>query len=77
MAKTHLCAVPGCGASCSAGMLMCKPCWYTVPGALRRDVNKTWRHYQGALNHEAVLSGLKAYRVARDAAIAAVLGSRP
>ncbi|MCC7082191.1 MAG: hypothetical protein IT530_16080 [Burkholderiales bacterium] len=39
----HECAVPGCGTSIVAGMLMCKVHWYQVTPRTRAWVNHSWR----------------------------------
>jgi hypothetical protein len=71
--SSQTCAAIGCGASCQRGMLMCKACWYSVPTLQRRAVNKTWSAYKA----DPTIEGIKAYRVARDAAIAAAAEARP
>lgn len=59
----------GCGRSVSRGHLMCRPCWGEVPQHLQAEVNRTWRAWRRDFgNTEAI----RAYRAARDDAIAAV-----
>jgi hypothetical protein len=74
----RLCPVPGCGAAIRRGMLSCKECWYRVPAALRRQVNRTWRAFSSAQRRRAEerFALLRAYREAADAAIDASLKAR-
>jgi hypothetical protein len=64
----HPCERPGCGATVADGMLCCRPCWFRIPKPLRSAVWSTW----GALRRNRTLETVRAYREARDAAIASV-----
>lgn len=58
----------GCGRQRKGDYLMCLKCWHKVPSTLRRRVDKTWRQAQTTGKHQHY----KAYREAREAAIASV-----
>lgn len=60
----------GCGRLVASGHLMCRPCWYRVPKPLQADVYRTLRTWRAG-DYEAG-DAAKAYRAARDAAIASV-----
>ena len=60
---SHACAISGCEKPVKGGQLMCWPHWRRVPRALNHAVFDTYRNLR---------KDPKAYRQARDAAIAAV-----
>jgi hypothetical protein len=64
----HPCERPGCGATVDDGMLLCRAHWFQVPRPLRAAVWSTW----GALRKEHTVESVRAYRDARDAAIASI-----
>lgn len=64
---SHACAIPGCDRPAKDGQLMCWPHWRRVPRALNYAVFSTYRdlgRFPGAGER---------YRIARDAAISAVV----
>lgn len=74
MADTSPCPA-GCGRVQQPGKLLCRPCWLTVPEPVQREVYRTWRVYRKAdfrRDPEGFRAASKAYRHARDAAIANV-----
>lgn len=73
----HECAVPGCGTSIVAGMLMCRAHWYQVSARTRGWVNHAWREASSrAADPIRKLELIKGYRAAREQAIAEVLAKR-
>ncbi len=66
------CPVPCCSTGKKRGMLMCRDHWFAVPLVLRKAVGRTWRAYLKACGPDEVLPAIKAYREAREAAIANV-----
>jgi hypothetical protein len=61
---------------------MCRTCWFSVPAKLRKAVNGTWRAYRMSMSERKEVfddyaARIEAYRVARDAAIAAAVVARP
>lgn len=63
------CAVAGCKVPAKTGQLMCKPHWFVVSAAGRRDVNETWAKYRRTHGPHQKLAALGEYRTARDAAV--------
>lgn len=59
----------GCGRPVEAGKLMCRPCWARVPVDLQSKVYATWRAWRKNLDNADLR---RAYRSARDNAIAAI-----
>lgn len=59
----------GCGRNAPAGKLMCLHCWREVPKHLQGDVYRTFRAWRRDFDD---MTAGRAYRAARDAAIAAV-----
>jgi hypothetical protein len=66
------CKVPGCTSKVRGGHLLCLDHWRAVPFKLQMAVQRTWRNFQQASKPNMRLACLRAYRVARDEAIAAV-----
>ena len=46
-AQLEPCPVHGCAGTKKRGQLMCRCCWFAIPVRLRRDVNRTWRAFNG------------------------------
>lgn len=65
----HACAIPGCKAGAKIGQLMCWPHWRRVPKALNRAVFDTFAMIGRGTT---TIDHVRAYRQAKDAAIAAV-----
>ena len=69
----HECAVPGCGKSIVAGMLMCKVHWYEVSPRTRAWVNHAWRDASSSVcDPLRRLERVREYRAARERAISEV-----
>ena len=64
---THPCAV--CPRQINAGLLMCASHWRLVPHEQQREVNRTWRAFNGASGPTNALAARKTYLAARDAAV--------
>lgn len=64
----------GCGRVQRPGRLLCSTCWSEVPRELQRDVYRTWRAYKSspARTDPAFPAKSRAYRAARDAALASI-----
>ena len=77
------CPVPLCGAPrIKAGMLMCAACWRSVPRKLQAAVRAAWRQLDGRHGDRCEgqgssrLARVRAYQVAREAAIGASAAAR-
>ena len=66
------CPVPNCSHEVPRGRLLCLKHWCAVPVPLQRQVLITWRNFQSAKGGTLLVRASKAYRVARQNAIAAV-----
>jgi hypothetical protein len=66
------CAVPGCCSPTIDGKLMCLPHWRGVPIYLQNAVYRTWSVFMRATKPNRKVAALRAYRNARDAAVAYV-----
>lgn len=53
--------------------LMCFACWARVPFKLQMAVQRAWRNFQQAKKPNMQIACLRAYRAARDEAIASVM----
>lgn len=73
----HDCAVPGCGKSIVAGMLMCRVHWYQVSARTRGWVNHAWREASSTVADPIrKLELVRGYRAAREQALAEVKALR-
>lgn len=67
------CKVPNCPNKVRGGhLLLCLAHWRAVPLRLQMDVQRSWRNFEQATKPNMQLACLRAYRAARDEAIAAV-----
>lgn len=64
------CPVPGCTGHQKTGKLMCLRHWRLVSPGTQNEVYRTWRAFQRASQKEDTFPALKAYRTARDRAVA-------
>lgn len=66
------CPVPGCSGHQKTGKLMCLPHWRLVSDPTQKEVYRTWRAFDRNRRTEgdATWEALRAYRAARDKAIA-------
>lgn len=71
------CPVPNCGNTVHEGHLLCFSHWRAVPFKLQMAVQRAWRNFQQASKPNMKLACLRAYRAARDAAIASVSPKEP
>ena len=67
-----VCPVPLCGSRIRRDQLMCRPCWFAAPKAIRAAVTRCWRRLRRERDIEAAVQ----YRVAADSAIGAAIRSR-
>lgn len=74
MPRTHTCQALFCEAEVPRDKLMCKSHWYTVPQAIRRRVNATWREVKWwrRADKEKYREAVTAYRAAVGEAVEAV-----
>lgn len=64
----HECPV-GCGRTRSAGHLLCRSCWSSVPLDMQREVHAAWRHWRKDFGDTEAFQD---YSDASDRAIGAV-----
>ncbi|SMH62558.1 hypothetical protein [Azospirillum agricola] len=66
------CPVPSCAGSQKTGKLMCLSHWRLVSDATQKEVYRTWRAFDRTRRAvgDATWEALRAYRTARDKAIA-------
>lgn len=65
-ARRPECPVGGCDNEREVGHVMCKPCWLTVPKAIRDAVWRTYKAY-GAWDDRAVNARERALQAAENA----------
>lgn len=77
----HECAADGCSVLVNAGILMCRPHWYSVSKPIRGEVWRTWRRVESILKGTGVgpetTAMVREYRGACDAARKAVALGAP
>lgn len=66
------CDVPNCNALKLPGKLMCLAHWKAVPMPLQLAVYRSWASFKRARKPNFQSAALRAYRKARDAAIASI-----
>lgn len=71
------CPIVGCPNGVHTRKLMCFSCWARVPFKLQMKVQSAWRNFQQASKPNMKLACLRAYREARDEAIASLAPKVP